>query len=133
MTYEIFSEYRGCLCRRCPPPPAPAVLCKTSSSRSFSKTDGFVSWELWAAFVEVICQAPDGVHVTSTLVWQRAIELGHQRDGFAGVRQHHAHPNIDINAEGAFSETNQYFEVCLQQYSKRAKVSLSFCALVPCR
>lgn len=35
------------------------------------------------------------------------MELGHQPDGFAGVGQHHAHPNIDINAEGALNETTR--------------------------
>lgn len=88
--------------------PAPPVLSETSPSRSSSKTDGLVSWELWAAFVEVICRASDGAQVTPTIVWQRAIELGHQPDGVAGVGQHHAHPNTDINAEGALNETTQY-------------------------
>lgn len=60
-----------------------------------------MSWELWAAFVEVFGQASDGAEVTPKLVWQRAMELGHQTDSFTGgAGQQHVHPNTDIDAGG---------------------------------
>ncbi|CAM9161364.1 unnamed protein product, partial [Laminaria digitata] len=40
-----------------------------------SKDDEIVSWEVWAAFCEVLCQAGDASLITPASVWKRAAEL----------------------------------------------------------